>query len=827
MWTGSFFFSFCNEMRSRFLLVALLFITAAHAQLQLNEIMPKNVSFVMDDAYNYSMWVEVYNSSETESMNLSDYYFTNDLNNITRWKPLSETILPKEYTVLWFERDDRIGHSSFKLDPEGATLYLINASLQLIDFVKYPAQYRNISYGRQSEGSSNWVFFEKATPGKSNNTEWWALRCANPVFSLKGGFYSGKQQLSFINQALGETIYFTTDNTEPNLTSTQYQYGNSIILDSTTIVRAKAYANGKLSSNVVSSTFFINERKPHNLRVVSISTDQRFLTNDTIGIYCDGTNGIIGNLQKTPKNFNQDWDRPVNFELFDENGVQVLNQELDIKILGGGSRESALKSISISPKKKFGDNRLSYDIFQATKPGNKYKDIELRNSGNDFKRTMMKDAFIQSIVMHRMDVDYQAYEPAVVYINGIYCGIENMRERSNKDFVYSNFGFDDDEVSLIEATYKDVDSHNDMATDSGFAELSSFLQNYSMLDDANYHKACEQIDVDEYINYLMPEIFIANVDWPYNNVKMWKETKGGKWRWILMDTEYSYGLGRLNHNSLTFALGENTASIIGGYEEAPEWSIVVFSELIKNETFRNKFIDRFAIHLSTTFRPERVIHIMDSIAARIRNELPYHKARYGHTDTFESDLDVFRNFSTQRPEILLDFIGARFLDSPEIKTIHLGANIDGATYSLNGEAIIDSEVDLNYFCNRKFDLVANTIEGNRFSHWLANNQTVFSELYSGMLSADFDLMAVYEPEDAAFAHSSSANTSILLYPSIIEQELYIKNGIGHILIITDMTGRKWFEKKCSSNNEIINVDFLPSGIYLAITKHQSFKLIKK
>jgi hypothetical protein len=279
-----------------------------------------------------------------------------------------------------------------------------------------------------------------------------------------------------------------------------------------------------------------------------------------------------------------------------------------------------------------------------------------------------------------------------------------------------------------------------------------------MSDETNYQKACELIDVDEFINYLILEIFVGNVDWPYNNVKMWKRTVDGKWRWILMDMEYSYGLGRINHNSLTFALGENEASVIGGYDTAPEWSTVVFAQLIKNETFRNKFIDCFSFHLSTTFESKRVIHIMDSIAARIRSEIPYHLARYHIVDNFQNDLDIFRTFSTQRPAKMLGFISGRFLNSAPVQTIRLTANAAGATYRLNSETIMDSDVTISYFKNRKIALEANPIPGYQFKHWILGGLEYSEPVYSGVMNGNLELKAVYETiEDSVIIKSIFIN----------------------------------------------------------------------
>ena len=769
--------SLFNKLRS--IVPFLFFSLVMNAQLVINEIMTNNVSFIMDDAYNFSMWVEVYNTSATQEEDIAEYFFTDNTGEMEKWQPLSNNIPPGGYCVLWFERDDREGHASFKLKPEGGLLYLINKSHEIVDVIKYPQQYRNISFGRQTDGASYWNFFDEPSPGASNNNKKNTFeRCLQPVFSLKNGFYDTPQVLTFNTPPAGETICYTTDNTEPLKNSNCYIPGTVISLDSTLVIRAKSFGEDKLSSDVVTSTFFIKERKPA-LRVVSISTDQRYLTNDTIGIYCDGTNGITGNLQKTPKNFNQEWDRPVNFEFFDESGKPCLNQELDIRIVGGGSRESALKSIAVAPKKKFGDNLLRYDFFKDSKPGLKYEEIQMRNSGNDFKRTMMKDAFLQSIVMHRMDVDYEAYEPAVIFINGVYCGIENMRERANKSYVFSNYGLDNEDVYLIEATYKGVDSHNDIPTDPEFQKLSDFLRSNTMTDDVNYQQACKMIDVNEFINYLMLEIFCANVDWPYNNVKMWRKTENGKWRWILMDVEYSYSMGRVAHNTITFALGENTKSIIGGYSSAPEWSTVVFAELIKNESFRNKFIDRFCIHISTTFATNRTIYIADSLAAKIRDEIPFHQARYNIVDNFQNDLNVFHSFSTQRPANVLSHISERFLNSAEVQTISIKSDTKGASYKLNSENIIDPVVTISYYKERNVAIEARPVKGYQFDHWMLGENTYPEKIYTGIMNGNIELTAVYEPysEPVDEIHvfiNEVVSSNQLIYDEVGEADDYIE-----------------------------------------------------
>jgi len=684
----------------------LIFINAS-AQLKINEIMSNNVSAVLDDTYNYSMWVELYNTSTTSSINQSSYFFTDNLLQPRKWKPVSKLITPGGYGVLWFERDDRTGHANFKLDPDGGKLFLCNIFGQLLDSVVYPAQKRNVSYGRKTDGSSEWVFFEQFSAGNSNNNKVFSFeRCAKPVFKLPGGFYASTQDISFETPNPGETIYYTINGAEPTQTNANiYTPGAIITLRYTNVFRAKSFSTGKLSSEIATASYFIAERNFH-LPVVSIVTSQANLTDNTIGMYVTGTNGITGNGSNSPVNFNQDWDRPVNFELFDSSKVLRINQELDITISGGWSRMNPQKSLKISPRKKFGNNRLRYDFFGATKPDLKYKNIQLRNSGNDFYYSMMRDAFMQSVVMKRMDLDYLAYEPAVLYLNGIYYGIQNLRETSGNDFLYSNYGLEEEAVHLVETWA--------IPTDTSYLRLSNYITQNDITQASVYNKVCGMMDVDNFINYTISQVYYGNTDWPANNVKIWKLKTGGKWRWILFDTDFGFNLydaNLHNHNSLLYALGEKT-------DQVPEaWSTLLLRRLVLNETFRNRFIDRFSVQLSTTFETGRVNHIMDSLSAKIVNEIAYHKTRWTSYRGFAEDIQLMKVFSANRAGNMLSFLSSRFAGSATIVSAQLTSNIPSASYRMNSEPVIGSNVLLKYFKNRPISIEAKPVAGYKFKQW--------------------------------------------------------------------------------------------------------------
>jgi len=701
------------KMKKFFTIALILAPVYLNAQLKINEIMPNNVSAIMDETYNYSMWVEVYNSG-TSALNLSTYYFSDDITNLKKWEPSSKTINAKGYGVLWFERSDLSAqHCSFKLAPEGGVLYLSNFSGVLLDSVNYPAQVRNVSYGRETDGADKWVFFEDFSPGLSNNNRKSAsVACEKPVFKLAGGFYSSNQTTGFNNPLSGDTIYYTANGAEPTRLSTRYTAGQSISISATSMIRARTFSGNKLPSDISTMTYFIRERN-FNLPVVSIVTEPKNLFDNTIGIYTVGTNGIPGNGTDSPTNCNQPWDRPANVELFDVSGTTCLNQELDICLSGGWTRNmNPQKSLQINPKKKFGNNKLDYDVFSESKPGHKYKSIQFRSSGNDFYYSMMRDGFMHALVANRMNMDYSAYKPAVCFMNGVYYGIQNLQERSSTDYVYSNYGLAEEEISLLD--------NAEMLSDPVFKQLSNYVNNNDITKADVYNQVSNMIDIDNFISYFLSEIYWNNTDWPHNNMKVWEKLDGGKWRWILYDTDFGFDLyddnGHYN-NTLTYTLGSGNVP-----------ACVILNRLLLNNTFRNKFIDRFCIQLSSTFETQRVNQIMDSIANIISKEMVYHKAKWGGND-FNNEIQRMKKFSNLRPDIMLGFISSYFLGSAVVKTIGISSNIDNASYIFNTENIIDNKINLKSFKNRQITLEPNPkIKGYTFNHWEIQNSisdTVF------------------------------------------------------------------------------------------------------
>ena len=397
-----------------------------------------------------------------------------------------------------------------------------------------------------------------------------------------------------------------------------------------------------------------NVRKnKHQLPIISIIADSNELFGDTIGIYSKGI-GIAENWQGIKANYFSKKKIKINIAYF-VNNKTVLSQTAKMKVSGGGSRKQPQKSFNISS-----ENNFDYPFFQEL-PFENYKSLRLRVSGQDWRETHLRDALMHTLVSNTY-IDTQAYQPAILYLNGEYWGIYNIREKFNKTYLYQHHGVK--EIDALEQNTKLIEG-----SDENYKELLEFIKYKDLNNKENWKWIVEQVDIDNFIDYYCSQIYFANTDWPGNNIKYWKSKKG-KWRWFLHDTDLGFAFapiwghpGGLSHNTLRFALNDSPTT-----NHNQPWSTLIFRKFLENQKFKQNFTSKFYEHLNVTFQSERVITIIDSLANKIAQEIPQHINRWKNEadylfqsiEDWEKELEVLRNFSRKRPEIVRSHLEKEF-----------------------------------------------------------------------------------------------------------------------------------------------------------------------
>ena len=605
----------------------------------ISEVMASNAHTKLDpDFSKFSDWIELHNKSAND-IDISNYKLSDKLDKGKWTIPQNTTIKAGEYMLFWADDENRVAkgyHTNFTLKSKGESIALFDNQNKLVDGFKFGKQQADITVSNQN----NELRYMNPTPNAKNSPSVSSLSLTSePNFSINGGFYGAGFSLDL--SANGSTIYYTTDGSYPTKKSPVYR--NSISINDTTIVRARALEDGKLLSKEVTNSYFIGVNK--NLAVVSISTDDDYLFGDRVGIYTIGTNGA-----KTPgcsdgpqfANFYQNWKRPAHIEYFDKDKKLGFSQEVDIKISGSCSRVIPQKSLSISAKSKYGKKSIDYKLFPH-KNISKFAGFKLKSGGQDWYGTMLRDAFMQQVIKDDMDVDYQDYRPCVVYLNGKYWGIHNIREKKNEHFLAENHSaIDPKKIDILK-------SHNGIkeGNDKKYKEFLAFIDNHDLSDATNYNTISTMMDMENYIDYIIAETYFANADWPYENVRYYRPQKDGAlWRWMLEDLDLALGGygSDVNNFMLDFISNPNSAG-----ENNPLWSTQIFRALIKNPTFKARFKQKYYGYLNSTFSTNRMIIVLDNLASVIREEIPSHEDRWkidGWEEKINDLKDIIRNRNT-------------------------------------------------------------------------------------------------------------------------------------------------------------------------------------
>lgn len=413
-------------------------------------------------------------------------------------------------------------------------------------------------------------------------------------FNPESGFYTDSVEV-IINSAVSGEIYYTLDGSIPD--SSDQKYNSAIVLNKTRVLRAILYSDELPDSVVHTSTYFINEET--TLPVVSISTNpENFFSNET-GIYVEGTNGITGYCSNSPRNWNQDWERPVYLSYFGEDKENKFNINAGVKIGGGCTRLYDEKSLDIYFRSQYGESKLRYHLFED-KDIDTFNRLSLRSGGQDWYRAIIRNSALQTITRNSMDLGFQSYKMVIVFLNGEYWGIHILREKQNEDFLESNYGFDADSIDILKLNQEIKEGSADH-----YKNMIDFIKNNDLSVKENYEWVGTQMDIDQYIDYQIAEIFFANGDWPGGNIIYWKPQKpDAKWRWLMYDLDMGFGshsYGEYDTNSLELASSETEV-----YYANPTWSTFLFRNLLKNEEFRNEFMQRYNIHMVSTFDKDRM-----------------------------------------------------------------------------------------------------------------------------------------------------------------------------------------------------------------------------
>lgn len=591
-----------------------MWTTLLSVVLVINELMASNAGEFMSPAINFDSWIELYNPSD-QIINLSGMYLSDDENNLTKWQmPQTIGYVPaKGYKVIWLGSNDIVEtQASFKLNCDGGNIILCDRNENIITSVTYPKALSRTAYARIADGDDEWSWTAYPTPEATNTISIFATeRLTPPIVNVDSKLFTSRFNIN-VEIPEGATLLYTTDGSvptaeqgtegiKPNGTSIKSTTGTFTIKNTTNYV-FRLFKEGFLPSIPVTRSYILND-KEYTIPVVSIVGDETYFSDPKIGIDCDGdgTNGKPGNGQDYPRNYNMDWDRPVNFSYISPTDGMLFNQDVNISVSGGWTRSINPRSMKLKSNKVFdGLNHLDY-VFFPQKPYIRNKVLLLRNGGNDVwnNRARFTDVALTTVIQRSgIDLDVQSFVQVAEFVNGRFKGIMNLREPNNDKYVYANYGYDDEEIDMFEN--KKFKNGTDEAYER-ICEMSVYINRTGTYEDVR-----KLLDIDEFCNYMAAELYLGNDDWPENNVKAYRNQADGRFRFICFDLDYAFNpWDRDNFNK-----------VLDDHNDVK--MVKLFINMLRNDTFRRRFIDTFCLMGGSVFERERAIAIVDELANTMR-----------------------------------------------------------------------------------------------------------------------------------------------------------------------------------------------------------------
>lgn len=625
----------------------------------------------------------------------------------------------------WFDLQTSSGfETNFTIKPEGETIYLTDTLGMIIDSLFVPDLEADMSIGRKIDGTATLAYFPSPTPSSTNNssTPFTGFEF-KPTISVKGGFYNQAITVEVTNNSSTNGIVrYSTNGQNPDNASPIYT--SPITISATTVFKARCFSLDTEilpSPSATESYFFMED---FTIPVISLTTDNTNLY---------GADGIFDNYWT-------DWKKPCFVEYFDKDGQKQFDTRASIKSDGGagGSRGNPQHSVTIDPSNStYGEGRpIEYPLIPEKSFINEYYAFYLRNGSNMWNQYPQKDATFMRM-MRETNANSQAYSPVVVFLNGDYFGVYELREKANAEYFDNNYGNNPDELDLLSISYFYAPSviRTIDGSDTSFFNMRDFVVNNDKTAPDYFEKCHEKIDLYNFSDYLIGENWFANYDWIYNNMKIFRtREKGNRWRFNLQDMEI--GLGSWSdYNADLFDYLE-TQNLPNPFNE-------IYMGLIQNTTFKNYHLNRYADLMNTIFQAEYYLPLNQKMYQELLPEMPRHFQRWtgdvaGGMATYDAVyyglLDQFQN----RNAVVRDQIVSRFNLDKQV-SVTLAVNPPEAGY-IKISTIVPKSLPWTgiYFDGVPVEITAVANPGFEFVNWDANSDLTSTELTTRSLLVNID-----------------------------------------------------------------------------------------
>ncbi len=581
-----------------------------------------------DEDGELSDWIELYNRSDAPVS--LDGWALSDREGEPTWVFPDITLAAGDYLVVFASGKDRRNpgadsnlHLDFKLDSGGEYLALLEPDGTVANEFSplYPPQSRFHSYGRVgADGAGDFRYFAPPTPGAANTAgASYAAIAGAPGFTVAQGYYDTAVSLE-LTASPACTVVYTLDGSLPTADHGTTASG-PLTISRSMAVTARTFCDDAIPSEPRAQTYLIGlDPTMKSLPALTIVGDEEknlFEPHGSMAI-------VGGQYLADPNNpgCNQPWcltwqptslddfsqalmhgrsfERPLSFSM-------LRNEFTTDNVLAGegfqidcGSRVSASSwrrprmrrgddwiygnytkfSFRFYFRNDYGKGKLDYPLF----PGSavtEFDKLVVRGGHNDDRNPFIRDELTRRLFIDTGQIGSHGTF-ANLFINGEYKGFYNLTERLDDEFQKSWWNTDNDFDILHNFELNSGDL-------TAWEELFALVNGTDLSIPANYQEVAQRLDVVNFIDYLLVNIYAGTWDWPGNNWHAARErSPTGRFRFHVWDAEGGFG----TYNAKP--VGFNT--IANDLENDDNPIANLYNRLRVSAEFRQLFAERIQLH---------------------------------------------------------------------------------------------------------------------------------------------------------------------------------------------------------------------------------------
>ena len=538
----------------------------------------------------------------------------------------------------------------------------------------------------------------EATPAASGAT-------TTPAFSVAGGYYDRDVLLEISAPDPSARVLFTLDGSTPTRANASV-YARPIRLSASTpavtVVRARAVWPDDRLGPMASASYFVGVEAALPMMSLIVDPDDLW----------DGERGIYAN----PQERGVEWERPVDVSLVDRDRRSGFHLSAGLRFLGHGTRDFAKKAFRLYFRQEYGVSRLAYPLYPGSQVDT-FKRLVLHNSGQDrpvfphTNWTHLRNPLATELVYQLGGLATHT-RPVLLFINGELWGIYQLRERLDRIFLADHYGVE--EADFLEAPDVPGQSEIIMGDRSEWDRLLGYLEGHDLADPASYAYVESQVDIGNFLDYNILQIYTSNDDWPHQNVHQFRpRVQGGRWQWMFWDNDRGFAaepVGRVDANIIAPLLEHDNEYTRGR-------DVLLVRKLLGNPGFREWFLSRTADLLNTVLAPSSVIEQIDALAAELEPDIAYEASRWSVTSNWAASVEVLRDFARRRP----DFVRQHMIESLGLAgtaTLTFEPPSSGSgSIAINGTLPVGLPWQGVYFLGIPIEVAAVPAPGYRFAGW--------------------------------------------------------------------------------------------------------------